>query len=687
MSAQTEQTVASPWHEGELAIQRSVGAAERMDGPGRRFIRRFMPEQHRLFYPMLPFIVLGAVDGNGDVWATMRAEKPGFMQAPDPQTLELRLPRDPADPADAGMEDGDAIGMLGIQLETRRRNRLNGSICRSSERAFTVQVDQSFGNCPRYIHLRDFAFARGPDVPPGRPAIQLDGLDWRARDMIAAADSFFVASYVDHGAGGRQVDVSHRGGKAGFVRIGPDDVLTIPDFDGNLFFNTLGNFVVNPKAGLLFVDFATGDMLQMTGRAEVILDSPEIAAFRGAERLWRFAPEKVVHRPAGMPLRWTFTEAGRSPNSLMTGSWREADDRLRAVALAGQWRPFRIARIVDESTTIRSLHLEPVDGAEVIAHQAGQHLPIQVTLPGEAEPRQRRYTLSAPASAGGYRISVKRLGLVSTHLHGFKEGDVIDVRAPAGGFTIDAAERRPAVLLAAGVGITPLIAMLRRVVDEGKRTRHMRPTWLFQSARTVGERPFDQEIAALVEAGEGKVRLVRTLSSPDGAVAGRDYDAAGHVDITLLQSHLPFGQYDFYLCGPAPFMQSLYDDLRGMDVADARIHAEAFGPSSLKRRADAGEEAALKVPASASVHVLFTESGKEARWEPGTGTLLELAEARGLSPDYNCRSGSCGTCRTPILEGAVTYRSKPSFPVAEGEALICSAIPAEDAAGKLHLSL
>ncbi|TAW50919.1 pyridoxamine 5'-phosphate oxidase family protein [Rhizobium leguminosarum] len=304
MLEQTEQDAPSPWHEGELAIQRSVGVVERMDGPGRNFVRKAMPEQHRAFFPMLPFVVLGAVDAKGDVWATIRAERPGFMASPEPEVLEVSLPRDPADPADAGMDDGDAIAMLGIQLETRRRNRLNGVIRRTDAKGFDVRVGQSFGNCPQYIQPRSAAFVRDPDMPTATQPLHSGQLDDRALGMVEGADTFFVASYVDRANGERQVDVSHRGGNAGFVRVGADSVLTIPDFAGNRFFNTLGNILVNSKAGLVFVDFETGDMLQMTGNAEVLLDSPDIATFQGAERLWRFTPEEIVLRPDALPLRW-----------------------------------------------------------------------------------------------------------------------------------------------------------------------------------------------------------------------------------------------------------------------------------------------------------------------------------------------------------------------------------------------
>ena len=694
MNTLSNDTADSPWHAGELAIQESIGVVRVMDKPGRMYVRKFLLDQHRTFYPLLHFIVLGAVDPQGDAWATVRAGEPGFLQSPDPATLSVGTPRDAADPAESGMEDGDAIGVLGIDLMTRRRNRMNGNLSRSGGGAFDIGVVQSFGNCPRYIQNRNFSFAREPALPSSVPAIELDALDARARELIERADTFYVASYVDGEDGTRQVDVSHRGGKPGFVRIGSDGVLTIPDFSGNLFFMTLGNFLLNPKAGMLFIDSETGDMLQMTGEAKVILDSPEIAAFEGAERLWTFTPRRVVHRPDGLPLRWRMTPDGWAPNLLMTGSWDDAERRLAAKALAQRWRPFRVTRTVEESSSVRSLHLSPDDGVATIPPLAGQHLPVRMTLPDSAEALTRTYTLSLAPSDGEYRISVKKDGKASQYLHTLAEGDMLEVRAPAGSFTVDAAQRRPVVLLAAGIGITPMLAMLRHLVHEGKRTRILRPTWLFQSARTLAERPFDKEIASLVEAGNGGVRWVRTLSQPGTAEIGRDYDKEGRIDIELLKATLPFGDHDFYLCGPQAFMQATYDGLRELNVADGRIHAEAFGPSSLQRSAGAGTgeaaEVALAPVATESVRVVFTESGKEGRWNPGDGSLLEVAEARGLSPSFGCRGGSCGSCRTRVLEGEVTYATKPSFTVEAGEALICCAMPAlgpQGSKGALQLAL
>ncbi|MBB6249472.1 hypothetical protein FHS74_000005 [Nitrospirillum iridis] len=676
----TKKTLAV-WHDGETALQEKAGVAERMAVVGQRVIRDYMPDQHRAFYAQIPFVVAGSVDRRGDAWATLLAGRPGFISSPTPQSLDIAARPDPTDPAGEGMRQGEAIGLLGIELHTRRRNRVNG-ILRSDGGPFRFEVDQSFGNCPQYIQRRDHRFAREPGEPFVGEVLEGAGLDPAARRMIAAADTFFVASYADRDDR-RQVDVSHRGGRAGFVRVAEDGTLTIPDFAGNLFFATLGNILVNGKAGLVFIDFATGDMLQMTGDAQVVLESPEIAAFQGAERLWTFRPRRVVRRPAAFPLRWSFHEDGWSPNSLMTGDWAQAADRLRAADLPTRWRPFKVTRIVEESAQIRSFHLLPDDGAGLIPHEAGQHLPIRLSLPGADRPVIRTYTLSVAPSDGVYRISVKREGAVSCHLHDvIRVGDIIEARAPAGAFTIDARQKRPAVLLGGGVGITPMLAMLRHVVYEGLRTRGIRPTTLFHAARSKAERPFDAELAELTATANGAVRVVRVLSDVTDAQPGVDYEAAGRIDMALLGRFLPFNDYDFYLCGPAPFMQALYDGLRGLNIADDRIHAEAFGPSSLVRTADATVAAPPRPPpATVPVPVVFTHSLKEARWTPDSGTLLELAEARGLAPEFSCRSGSCGTCRTKLLAGSVTYVKQPTAPVADDEVLVCCAVPAAPAPG------
>ncbi len=307
------------WHAGEKQLQAQLGVADKMESVGQRVIRDFMPAQHRDFYGQLPFIVLGSVAPSGEVWATFLEGRPGFLASPAPTQLDMHAHPAPDDPAAAGISAGAAVGLLGIEMHTRRRNRINGVLAPLAD-GWRVQVDQSFGNCPRYIQLRDYSFAQDPADDRSAQVESLDTLDTAARALIASADAFFVATYADVDDR-RQVDVSHRGGKAGFARVDDEGVLTVPDFNGNLFFSTLGNMVLNGRAGLLFIDYASGDVLQLTGQAEVILDSPEIAAFEGAERLWTLRPQRIVRRRAALALRWQFREGGWSPYVMATGQW------------------------------------------------------------------------------------------------------------------------------------------------------------------------------------------------------------------------------------------------------------------------------------------------------------------------------------------------------------------------------
>jgi ferredoxin-NADP reductase/predicted pyridoxine 5'-phosphate oxidase superfamily flavin-nucleotide-binding protein len=664
----------SPWHAGERQLQAHVGVAERMEAFGRKVIRREMPDQHRMFYQQLPFMLYGAVDAEGNPWASILEGPPGFARSPAPGTLHFDTVPASDDPAQ--LKPGAAIGLLGIELHTRRRNRINGRIDAMTGDGFDVTVDQSFGNCPQYIQLRQFR-----SVPLADPATltveHLNGLDEAAMAMIANADTFFVASYVDV-AGERSVDVSHRGGQAGFVQV-QGNLLTIPDFAGNLHFNTLGNLLLNPRAGLLFIDFNSGDLLHLSGRTEIILEGPQVEAFQGAERLWTFEVERVVRRPAALALRWRFD--GVSPNSLMTGTWEQAAARLQAQALGDRWRPMRVVRIEAQSHNIRSIYLEPADGAGLPVFQAGQHLPLRFNIEGEVH--IRTYSLSSAPSDDFFRISVKREGRVSSHLHEqVNVGDLLEARTPKGHFTVAPHERRPLVLLAAGVGITPLLSMLREVVYQGLRTRHIRPTWLFQSARTLADLPFRAELDQLLEVAGDAVRVLRVLSQPEADVKeGEDFDLTGRIDTGLIKTLLEvedYDQLDFVLCGPGSFTQALYDSLRDMDIRDARIHAETFGPSTLSRQPDPDALVIEQPPAATtSVPVVFERSAKEARWHPDGGSLLELAESRGLRPEFSCRGGSCGTCKTRLISGQVNYPQVPAELPDDGDVLICCAVPAQ----------
>ncbi len=310
----------SPFHQGEVALHERVGRAERQDMVGRRIIRPYMIDQHRAFFASLPFVIGGSVDVQGAPWASALFGAPGLLSTPDDVSFAIDTPVLDGDPFAENAKPGAPVSFVGIELQTRRRNRLSG-IIRDGD-GVVADVVQSFGNCPQYIHTRDMAFTRDPRVAVASDRHEFTELGDVERAIISKADTFFVASHnpVDDPRSNGGVDVNHRGGNAGFVKI-DGNTLTVPDFSGNFAFNTLGNFMVNPKAGLLFIDFASGDILQLTGTVEIIWDiTPEIAAFEGAQRAWRFHLTKGHRLIGASPLGFVDGEA--SPRSLQTGHWQ-----------------------------------------------------------------------------------------------------------------------------------------------------------------------------------------------------------------------------------------------------------------------------------------------------------------------------------------------------------------------------
>jgi len=674
----------SPFHPGEITFQERVGKRDQMELSGRRVIRPYMPQQHRDFFTQLPFIAVGSVDADGWPWASLLVGKPGFIRSPDDRALELDAAPLPGDPLAGSLNPGAPLGLLGIELSTRRRNRLNVRVAGTADGLLRFAVDQSFGNCPQYIQTRDYDFVRDPRQS-GTPAApeRFASFDDATSDLIRNADTFFVASYLE--AGGHSAidgaDVSHRGGRPGFVRVA-GNTLTIPDFAGNNHFNTLGNFLLNPKAGLLFMDFENGDLVFLTGTVEIIHDGPEVDAFMGAERAWQFTLDHGIRLADALPIRWTLNDF--SPNSLISGTWGETEAALAAEAKREAWRPYRVVRTEDESSVIRSFYLEPEDGDGLLPHEAGQYLTVRVTPEDADKPVIRTYTLSSSPADNHYRISVKREedGWISRHLHAaLKTGASIEAKAPRGDFWLDASVDRPAVLIAGGVGVTPMISMARHAATEGLRTRHYRPLTILHAAQTTGQRAFHETFQSLAEASDGALRYVSLISRPEeGEEAGIDFDAAGRIGRDVLRQHLALDNYDFFLCGPGGFMQAAYDAIRALGVRDARIHAEAFGPASLERRPDADAAPVVEQPPEAKqATVTFAKSGFEQTWTPEDGTLLEFAEAHGLTPEHSCRSGACGACVVPMLSGKETYRNTVTAPRGEGEVLICSAVPAAGA--------
>ena len=279
---------------------------------------------------------------------------------------------------------------------------LPGGSSSVSTDGFVIGVEQAFGNCPQYIQTRTFERKPREVGTPEQPSITRgDRFDAPTRALIERADTLFIATAYRDGqdVASQGADVSHRGGKPGFVRVDDDRTFTFPDFSGNNHFNTVGNILLNPKSGFLFVDFETGDLVYMTGAAEIVWDGEEVRAFAGAERLNRFRADEVIRVEASLPFRFAF--GTYSPMLDHTGSWVQAAETIAAEKKRDVFVAYEIVDIQSESEAISSFYLRRADGKALATHEPGQFLPIRLTVPGAEAPLLRTYTVSnAPTAIG-----------------------------------------------------------------------------------------------------------------------------------------------------------------------------------------------------------------------------------------------------------------------------------------------
>ena len=358
-------------------------------------------------------------------------------------------------------------------------------------------------------------------------------------------------------------------------------------------------------------------------------------------------------------------------------------------------RTFRVERKIleDVAEQICSFHLVPEDGKPLPSFLPGQFLTFTLdapTLLGGTQSVTRCYSLSDAPLSNHYRISVKRApapvgstcaaGISSNYLHDHVEvGSQLQVRAPAGHFYIDRSDA-PVVLIGGGIGITPMLSMLNWCLKE----QPGREVWLFYGVRNRVELVMQTSLTELA-AQHPNFHLHLCLSDPqpgelDGHRSGPVHNHHSRVDVALLRRLLPLKPFHYYLCGPTPMLQSLVPALEDWGVPDGRIHFEAFGPASIPRKnaASATRAPSPRDDKGGAVVVNFAKSGRQETWEPGMGSLLDFAEARGIVVSSGCRAGGCGSCQTSIRSGEVAYAQAPDFDPEPGSCLLCVCTPKAD---------
>lgn len=356
-----------------------------------------------------------------------------------------------------------------------------------------------------------------------------------------------------------------------------------------------------------------------------------------------------------------------------------------AVASWNGWRKFEVFKREPEPGDVCSFYLRPHDGKPLPGFKPGQYLTFQLNIPGKDKPIVRCYSLSDGPRREYYRVSIKRCpaprgkpeippGLSSNFFHDHvKESDILDVRAPGGHFFLDLDATGPIVLIGGGIGITPVLSMLNTLVADGTLKRQVH---FFLGVRNSKEHPMKAHLEELNKLHE-KLTLHVCYSNPDEKdVKDRDYQHAERVSIDLFKRVLPSNNFDFYLCGPPPMMESVVPGLEEWGVPEDRVHYEAFGPASIKK-VKKEEPAAVETSgaAVAGIEIVFAKSNRTCTWTAASGTLLEFGEKNGITMDFGCRAGNCGTCLTAVKEGDVTYSTPPGAAPEKGSCLTCVAVP------------
>lgn len=362
---------------------------------------------------------------------------------------------------------------------------------------------------------------------------------------------------------------------------------------------------------------------------------------------------------------------------------KAAERRIESVERAkSAWnglRKFTVEKKKPEAADTFSFHLKPHDGKPLPAFKPGQYLTFQLSVPGVSKPLVRCYSLSDCGRSTHYRVTIKRClpppktehppGLGSSFFcDQVKEGDILDVKAPSGHFYLDMEKTRPVVLISGGIGVTPMVTMANALTEAGDA----REIWFFFGARNGSDHMFKDYMAEIAEKNPNVHMHVCYSKPAPTEVLGRDYQHEGRVSVELFKQMLPSNNYDFFLCGPGPFMESITADLEAWGVPDAWVHFEAFGPASVKKKAPVKVEAAAGPVAT--IEIKFAKSGKLATWTGAHDSVLALAEENGVKIDAGCRAGGCGSCLVAIKSGAVEYAGPPPD-VEAGSCLTCICKP------------
>ncbi|MCK5830162.1 MAG: pyridoxamine 5'-phosphate oxidase family protein [Methylococcales bacterium] len=610
----------SLYHSGELKVQQLAKESDIAQRNASIISNKILPGA-------IPFIrqqnmlLISSIDNQGQVWISILIGNPGFINAINNTSLLLdtsNIINNPDDPLWKNILTNPKVGILAIELSTRRRFRVNGRIQKTNNTLFTITVEQAYPNCPKFIQRRQLKF---PETLIKQSSLKISkgySLSSVQIELINKTDSFFVgtASCIEKNAHTNDhysCDASHRGGHPGFVEIIDGERLRIPDYHGNSMFNTLGNIQSYPKAGLVFIDFEQGKLLQVTGNATIFWNQKDPTnKTGGSQRFWELEINAWQQTQLPTELSWEFFDFS-SHNPSQTENKQQPISALN----------LKVAQVTQKSEHIKQYRLVASKGGILPTFAPGAHLPITLSL-ADGKKTERCYSLlSSHHQNKYYEIAVQREdngrgGSKYIHQH-LTENSLIIAKPPRHDFSLSPIGNHT-ILIAGGIGITPILSMLRALVEKKSSFE------IHYTAKTETDLAFRDEVLNL--AGE-KAQLYFSQ--------GKN---AKRLNLKYLLSKRDRNSHIF-ICGPARMIEAVRYLGNELNWQADHIHFESF--ASFQET----HNSAFRVDLKKSSKIIQVQS---------TQTLLDALLNSNVSVPFDCKRGECGLCTTTIIKGEVDHR-------------------------------
>jgi len=611
-----------PFHQGELKVQQMANESAIGQRNGGvitdTIIRGAIP-----FIAQQNMLVTSSLDKAGNVWASVLIGTQSFIHAPNER--EIRIDRDKIvshgnDPFWQNIAHEPQVGLLAIELNTRRRFRVNGRISRIDDSTYQMTVKQAYPNCPKYIQRRSLSLDQQLSSQPLGPVISGSQLSAKQHALINRADSLFVASAspieTESGLANTELsahgaDASYRGGFPGFIEV-KGQTLRIPDYKGNSMFNTLGNIEIYPRAGIAIIDFENHQILHLSGTAKVLWNQHDpTGQSAGTKRFWELDVTHWQETPIPHSVNWQFFDY--SPHN---------PRETKPVNSESESLSLMVKMIEQKSPKIKRFRLVSTDATELPAFQPGAHLPIEVLLPNGNTELRHYSLLNAPGENRFYDIAVQREeqgrgGSLTIH-QALKTGMVIKAKPPRNEFPLAKAEHT--LLVAGGIGITPILSMLRALEAQNASYE------IHYTTRDKTSMAFYHEVKQL--AGN-KAHFYFS-----GGPQSKKLDLYRLIKSSKNNAHL-------YICGPVSMITAARDAGQLAGWNDAQIHFESFGAHASAK--------------DKPIQVKLAKTGGVVTVKP-TQSILDALTQANISVPYDCKRGECGMCATGLLAGEADHR-------------------------------